>query len=71
MQARQLTRADAQFIRDPGPRFLQIELHPLVVDGDSVLLGQTLVDHLSLEQDLGLSIASISGATSSTTRRGR
>ncbi|CAM5292279.1 hypothetical protein STENM327S_01305 [Streptomyces tendae] len=53
VQTRQLARADAQFVRDPGPGFLQVELHPLVVDRDSVVLDQALMDHFSLEQDLG------------------
>ena len=35
-----------------GPGLLQIELDPLVVDGEPVLLDQALVDHRALEQDL-------------------
>ncbi|RPK93802.1 hypothetical protein EES46_04975 [Streptomyces sp. ADI98-10] len=53
VQTRQFAWADTPFLRDPGPGFLQVELHPLIVDRDAVLLGQALVDHSSFEHDLG------------------
>lgn len=43
VQAHPLTRADAQLLRDPGPGLREIELHPLVVDADPVLLDQAPV----------------------------
>lgn len=52
VQAGQLTRADAQLIRDPRPGLLQVHLHALVVAGEPVLRHQTLMDHRPLEQDL-------------------
>ncbi|GEC10652.1 hypothetical protein SSP24_83070 [Streptomyces spinoverrucosus] len=66
VQARQLTRADAQFLRDPGPGFLQIELHPLVVDRAPYSWARRSWITLPLSRISDLSIASISGATSST-----
>lgn len=45
VQTRKFTGSGAQFLRDPGSGFLQIELDPLVVAGECILLDQPLVDH--------------------------
>ncbi|GHD49659.1 hypothetical protein GCM10010335_59380 [Streptomyces galbus] len=70
VQTHKFTGSDTQFLRDSGPGFLQMELHPLVVAGQSVLLDQPLADDHTRDQIPARSTASISGPTSSTTRAG-
>jgi hypothetical protein len=52
VQPRQLVRGYPQLGGDPRPGFLQIQLDPLIVTGEPVLLHQPLVDHRALEQQL-------------------
>ncbi|WP_245722863.1 hypothetical protein [Micromonospora matsumotoense] len=52
VQPGQLVRADTHLRGDPRPGLLQIQLHPLVVTGEPVLLHQPLMDHRVLEQQL-------------------
>ena len=52
VESGQFVRGDAEFGGHPGAGFLQIELDPLVVPGEAVLLHQALVHHRALDQDL-------------------
>jgi hypothetical protein len=69
VQARKLTRTDPQLRGDPGTGFLQVELDPLIVTGEAVHLDQPLCTTVPLIRISARSMASITGATSSTTCR--
>lgn len=49
VQPGQLIRLDPQFLGDPRSRLLQIQLDPLIVAGEPVLLDEAFVDHRALE----------------------
>ncbi|MDQ0408757.1 hypothetical protein J2S50_007389 [Streptomyces sp. DSM 40167] len=51
VQAGQFIGSDAELFRDPGPGFLQVELHPLVVSDETVFLDQPFMDDGTLDRD--------------------
>jgi hypothetical protein len=51
VQTRQFIGSDAELFRDPGPGFMQVKLHTLVVAGETVLLDQPFMDDGTLDRD--------------------
>ncbi|WP_199565766.1 hypothetical protein [Spongiactinospora rosea] len=52
VQPSQFAGGVAQLQSDPRPGLLQVELDPLAMAGEPVLLDQPLVDHSALQQDI-------------------